>query len=479
MSAVVVSAGIRTLDLTIPTASGWPTFTPLNGMVLAVLLMSRRRLWPFLLTGYVLALWQGAALFGAAHRPGTLSLGGNVAELLIAAFALPPYRNLKQWLLEPRLLRAFTAYALMIGPAVLGFAAAGQAAGPVRGLHTGFLDRARIVGFSEALGMALGCAVVLVLCNRKTYDLFHWRALPKSIGLYAMLGLTTWMYFSRESYPAVFLPYALLVTITFLLGLRGAVLGTALACAIIASLTTAGTYDHHGAFAAGSFGAEYATGQATLAQSCLALAVLTVFPLSVMLLKHGELEWRVADLQGEMDKLKSLDRLTGVASRKRFDLVLAREWQRASRDPKPVALLMIDTDFFELYNNLYGHQTGDQCLRLIAAKIAEQPHRAYDLVSRFEGGRFTVLLPGASGEAVARIAEEFRAEVASLEWPHEQSQFGIVTVSVGWASLIPEADLPPEFLIASAEQALAAAKKKGRNRVEGFTQRPIAMATRA
>ena len=67
-----------------------------------------------------------------------------------------------------------------------------------------------------------------------------------------------------------------------------------------------------------------------------------------------------------------------------------------------------------------------------------------------------------------RIGEEFRAEIAALEWPHERSQFGQVTVSVGWASMMPEGDLQPEILIAAAEQALATAKKKGRNRVEGF-----------
>jgi len=478
-TAFAVTAAMSGLGYTVPMAGGWPVCTPLNGAVLAVLLMSRRKLWPFLMLGYIAALWQGAGLVGVAHRPGALEIAGNVAELMIAAFALPPYRNLKQWLQEPRLLRAFTAYGVMLGPAVMGLAAGRQTAGVVGGVRADFMDRARIVGFSEALGMALGCAIVLVLCNRQTYALFHWRTLPKTAGLFAMLALTSWMAFSRESYPAVFLPYAVLVAMAFLLGLRGAVLGTGLACAIMASLAGSGSYYRHGALAIGSGTTDYALGQAMLAQSYLALAVLTVFPLAVTLLKHGELAWRVDDLQAEMDKLKSLDRLTGVANRKRFDLVLTREWQRAQRDPKPVALLMIDADSFESYNQMYGHQAGDQCLRLIAAKIAEQPHRAYDLVSRFEGGRFTVLLPGASGEAVSRIAEEFRAEVAALEWPHEQSEFGRVTVSVGWASVVPEGDLQPEFLIASAEQALATAKEKGKNRVEGFSREMVEMAVTA
>ncbi len=475
-TAFVVTGLLRGVEAVVPVAGGWPVFTPVNGVFLAVLLMSRRKLWPFLLLGYLAALWQGSALTGVAHRPGGLEIAGNLAEVLISAFALPPFRHLKQWLQEPQLPRAFTAYAMMLAPTVMCLAAAMHSGAGTGDLRAGYMDRARTVGFAEALGVVLGCSFVLVLCNRKTYELFRWRALPKTVGLYALLALTAWISFNWQSYPVVFLPYALLLATAFMLGPRGAVLGTVLMCSIVAGLTGSGSaYSQH-AISVGSAVADMGREQAVLTQSYLALAVLLVFPLAVTLERRDELGARLEDLQGEMDKLKSLDRLTGMANRKRFDLVLMREWQRAQRDPKPVALLMIDTDFFELYNQMYGHQAGDQCLRMIAAKVAEHPHRAYDLVSRFEGGRFTVLLPGASGEAVARIAEEFRAEVASLEWPHEQSQFGIVTVSVGWASLVPEGDLQPEFLIASAEQALASAKRKGKNRVEGFSRKMVAMA---
>jgi diguanylate cyclase (GGDEF)-like protein len=240
--------------------------------------------------------------------------------------------------------------------------------------------------------------------------------------------------------------------IAFVLGLRGAVLATAIASAMIGTLAA---HVPHPA-------------QAMFAQSCLALAVLTVFPLAVTLFNRSEIEQRLKDSQAELEKLRSLDRITGVANRKRFDLVLTREWQRATRDPKPIALLMIDADFFDLYNEHYGHHAGDACLRLIASKLADQPHRPYDLISRFEGGRFSVLLPGASGDSVKRIAEEFRAEVAALDWPHERSQFGRVTVSIGWASMLPDSELRPELLISAAEAALGSAKKKGKNRVEGF-----------
>jgi diguanylate cyclase (GGDEF)-like protein len=462
-SALGVTALSSLFEAFIPAIGGWPIFTPLNGAVLAILLMSRRKLWPFLLLGYVVALSQGTVLAGGARHPGTLEVLGNVAELVIAALTLPPYRNLKQWLQEPRLLRAFTGYALILGPALMSLTIARRAAGSagaVADLHAGFWERARVVGFSEALGVALGTSLVLVLCNPQTYRLFRWRVLPKTIGLLSLLSLTTWFAFTQTVTPAIFAPYAVLIAIVFFLGIRGAVLGTAIACAIISGLSA------HGPLLAG---------QAMFAQSCLSLAVLTVFPLSVSLFNRSELEVRVKDYQAELDKLKSLDRLTGVSNRKRFDLVLAREWKRATRDPKPIALLMIDTDFFDLYNEQYGTQSGDECLRFIAAKLSDQPHRHYDLISRFEGGRFSILLPGASGDFVKRIAEEFRSEIAALDLPHETSQFGRVTVSIGWASMLPETDLKPELLISAAEAALASAKKKGKNRVEGFGNNIVEM----
>lgn len=461
VSAVGVTA-FRLLEAAVPNASGWAMVTPLNGAVLATLLMSRRKLWPFLLLGYAIALAEGTVLAGGSHRPGLLEVFGNEAELLIAAFALPPYRNLKQWLQEPRLLRAFAGYALILAPAVMAFTVARNvagSAGAVADLHAGFWERARIVGFAEALGVAVGTSLMLVLCNRQTYRLFRWRALPVTVGLFGLLGLAMWFAFSQTAYPAMFLPYAALVLIAFQLGIRGAVMGVAASSATICGLT---------AFSR--------VGTAVVSpQSFLALAVVAVFPLGMTLVKRTELEQRVKDYEGELDKLKSLDRLTGVANRKRFDLVLRREWQRATRDPKPMGLLIVDTDFFDLYNEHYGTQAGDECLRLIAAKMADQPHRQTDLLSRFDAGRFSVLLPGASGDAVKRIGEEFRAEIAAMEWPHEHSQFGRVTVSVGWASMLPESESKPELLISAAEAALASAKKKGKNRVEGFASKVVEM----
>jgi diguanylate cyclase (GGDEF)-like protein len=440
--------------------------------------MSRRKLWPFLLFGYVLGLSEGAALVAGDHRLGSLEITGNVVELVVAAFTLPPYRTLKQWLQEPRLLPAFAGYAMLLGPAIMALTVAQKVSGSpgaVADLHAGFWERFRIAGFSESLGVALGTSLVLVLCSRQTYRLFRWRALPVTLGLFSLLALATRLAFTQAAYPAPLLPCVILVIAAFLLGLRGAVLAVA-GVALIAAHSAAHLAAHLAAQSAvKSSHGPLLTGQAMNAQSCIALAIFAVFPLSVALFNRSELERRLKDSQAELDKLKSLDRITGVANRKRFDLVLSREWQRATRDPKPISLLLIDTDFFDLYNEHYGPHAGDACLRLIASKLAGQPHRHYDLVSRFEGGRFSVLLPGASGDAVKRIAEDLRAEIAALDWPHERSQFGRVTVSVGWASMLPETGLATDRLFSAAEAALTVAKKKGKNRVEGFASNVVAM----
>ena len=211
-------------------------------------------------------------------------------------------------------------------------------------------------------------------------------------------------------------------------------------------------------------------------QTYFALAVLVILPLSVTLASKHYVEDRLADANGELDKLKSLDRLTGVPNRKRFDLVLDREWQRATRDPKHVALLMVDVDDFDLFNQHYGPQAGDECLRLIADSDGQtSPTAQYDL--RFtvsKADKFSVLLPGASGDAVKRIGEEFRAEIAAQStgrmsgasiWPRD-----------GLCGLGRRCFLTPKApsltqLIAAAEAALRVGKKERQEQGRGLRQR--------
>jgi len=467
--AVLLTGVAAVVSVAMPSVDGWAICTPQNGVVLAILLRTRRRLWPWVVLGYVVALSQGERAIRTAPHLGGLEIFGNLAELGIVALALPPYRNLKQWLQERRLLPAFFGYAMVLGPVLMALTVAQRTpgvSGSVASLHLAFWGRVRTVAFAEALGMALATSLALVLLNPDTFALFRWRALPQTLALFCLSGGVAWAafeYASAVASPLLLLlaPTAILVAIAFRLGLRAAILGAAVNCVIALAY---GRW-FQGGDSAVAHGDLLAL--ATTTQTCFALAVLAVLPLGVTIAKKGYIEDRLNDAQGELDKLKSLDRITGVPNRKRFDLVLDREWQRAIRDPKPVALLMVDVDDFDQYNQHYGPQAGDECLRLVAAKMADQPHRAYDLISRFDGGKFTVLLPGASGEAVDRIAEEFRAEIAAQEWPHELSPFERITVSIGWAAMVPAEHSRPDALIAAAESALLLARESGKNRVEG------------
>ena len=453
IATAVVLTGIAAFNaFAMPSVNGWAICTPQNGIVLAFLLMTRRKLWPWIVLGYALALSQGERAVPNGTHLTALEILGNLAEIGIAAFTLPPFRNLKQWLQERRLLPAFLAYAMIAGPLLMALTVARQIPGTAGSVATSlsFWTRVRTVALAEAIGIALATSLVLVLLNSETYRLFRLRALPQTLALFAVAGCSTGLVFQAGSSSLLLLvPVAILVIVAFRLGLRAAVLATALST--VAAVTWA--FPFHGPAAA--------------TQTYFALAVLVILPLSVTLAGKHYVEDRLADANGELDKLKSLDRLTGVPNRKRFDLVLTREWQRATRDPKPVALLMVDVDDFDLFNQHYGPEAGDECLRRVAARMTDQPHRAYDLISRYEGGKFTVLLPGASGEAVERIAEEFRAEIAAQEWPHELSPFERVTVSVGWAAMVPTENSSPDALIAAAGNALRLARENGRNRVEG------------
>ncbi len=174
-------------------------------------------------------------------------------------------------------------------------------------------------------------------------------------------------------------------------------------------------------------------------------------------------------LKAQADLLRSLafiDGLTGVANRRRFDESLHVEWRHCQRGAIPLTLIMIDIDNFKHYNDLYGHQAGDACLQKVAAVIRAGLGRSHDLVARYGGEEFVCLLPDCAPQGAARKAEALRQAVAALDMPHESSATAaLVTISVGAATCIPDANTNPDQLLAAADAALYTAKTGGRNRV--------------
>ncbi|WP_447918826.1 diguanylate cyclase domain-containing protein [Achromobacter aegrifaciens] len=159
------------------------------------------------------------------------------------------------------------------------------------------------------------------------------------------------------------------------------------------------------------------------------------------------------------------DGLTGLANRRAFDQALEREWQNAHRERVPLSLLFLDADHFKRYNDRYGHQEGDQLLKALALALKKKARRPRDLAARYGGEEFVVLLPNTSRQRAAQIAESIRQAVAALKVPHADADAGIVTVSVGVATAIPQADGTAASLVEAADAAVYQAKESGRNRV--------------
>jgi two-component system, cell cycle response regulator len=178
--------------------------------------------------------------------------------------------------------------------------------------------------------------------------------------------------------------------------------------------------------------------------------------------KQAEADLKQANL--DLQRLANLDGLTQVSNRRCFDEILLHEWKRSRREQVPLSLILCDIDSFKLYNDSYGHLSGDDCLKRVAQAISDSTRRPADFVARYGGEEFVILLPNTAIEGAVYIAEQIQQAVAALQIPHLYSPAGsIVTLSMGVACVLPLTEDNPEQLIAAADQALYTAKANGRN----------------
>ena len=183
------------------------------------------------------------------------------------------------------------------------------------------------------------------------------------------------------------------------------------------------------------------------------------------LIQQARLYQQLETANHELQRLAAFDGLTQVANRRRFDEYLQQEWQRMLREQLSLSLILCDIDCFKLYNDTYGHQAGDDCLRQVAAVIQGSAKRSMDLPARYGGEEFAVILPNTDQDGAVQVAHDIQIGVRQLGILHESSKVcSTVTVSLGISSTIPSLITSPELLINAADKALYQAKAEGRDR---------------
>lgn len=211
---------------------------------------------------------------------------------------------------------------------------------------------------------------------------------------------------------------------------------------------------------------------ASLAAALLALSAL-VFHLVRLTRRLRASERKLLEIREQLEssnavlqQRSTVDGLTGVANRRVFDEAFASEWTRAMRNGYSIAVILADIDHFKRHNDQYGHQAGDECLRLVARTLAAAVKRSGDLVARYGGEEFAVILPNADSKGATAVAERLRLAVEQIRLAHVGSVTGRdVTISLGVAATVPARGASPRSLVEAADEALYQAKAVGRNQV--------------
>lgn len=175
---------------------------------------------------------------------------------------------------------------------------------------------------------------------------------------------------------------------------------------------------------------------------------------------------RLHELNTTLKNLASIDGLTGIPNRRRFDEFLELEWQRSMRNKTPISLILMDIDFFKRYNDNYGHAAGDDCLKGVAKALFHSIERKIDMVARYGGEEFACVLPETDASGARVVGERLRTCIEALHLPHEFSDaHSFVTISLGVATLHADQVSGPVILIQRADERLYMAKEAGRNRM--------------
>jgi diguanylate cyclase (GGDEF)-like protein len=443
---------------------GWQIFWPLNGITIAILIMRPRSDWPLLLLAVSLGTGIGGYFDGNSISSTLVQRALSVLEVLLSACLLPRFFSLTSWLRLPLLYLRF-AGAVTVGPVISGLLASAY----FHEFHASpFLTSFNSWALADAMGIAATLPLVLALFSKETRAMHGAKQWLKCGGTLAVALAVMGAVFLTSRYPLIFVLYPLLMLVDWMLGLLGSSIALCAACVLAVFLTEHG----YGPFANT---AGLGVSQNLAVQLYLGFHLLGFLPISILFVEQRRMDRELREALARTAALASLDGLTGVANRRTLDSHMEQQWQLAARAGTCVALLMIDADHFKQFNDQLGHQAGDECLRVLAATLKKHVSRPSDLVARFGGEEFAVLLPATPLEGAQRVAELIRAAVFDLGINRGNSfravetatdtSFERMTVSIGCAALVAQASVDVRQLVELSDRALYTAKRMGRNRV--------------
>jgi diguanylate cyclase (GGDEF)-like protein len=429
---------------------------PANGVVLAAILMLPRRYWTSYLLGSFGANVLIHAFFPFPMEKSLIFSAANVVEISFAATCLSYRRRRDLDFTQIPSLGRFFLFGVILAP--LASTVFAEFVQTLLGTPATLVAVANWY-IGDALGIAIMTPLILAVDRNEAAKLLSPATRTETLGLLGGLTLLSVAVFSQSSQPVVFLLFPALLLIIFRLGITGSALG------VFLMVVPAACYTVHlrGPFAPAMTGSLLHS--IWLLQCFLGVALVTIYSVCVALASRDRLQHELAEAYREANVHAGTDHVTGLPNRRSLDRKLAREWRRAVRDRVGISLMMIDVDQFKLYNDHYGHLAGDACLAAIGEVLRNAPLRESDMAARYGGEEFVVILPRATTEGTYTLAERIREAVAEKMMPHVLHQPGIVTVSVGVATMRPTEEFGESTLIEQADKALYQAKRGGRNQV--------------
>jgi len=444
---------------------GWQIFWPLNGVTIALLISRPRRQWVWMLAAIELGTGVGEFIDNNSLASEVVQRALSVLEVTLSAALLPPFIDLESWLGMPRLYPRFAA-AVLVGPVVSGVLAAlwfyFTQSTPLLAAFNGW-------ALADAMGIAAVLPLALALRSVRLRELYNVRRGLIAIGTLLPAFAVMALIFSMSRYPLIFVLYPMLMLIDWVLGLLGSSVAMCGACVLAVFLSEHGL----GPFANAS---DLGVSRDVAVQVYLGFHLIGFLPTSILFLRQRCMDRELRHSLAQAARLAAVDGLTGVANRRALDATMEEQWLLATRNQTPLALLMIDADHFKEYNDRLGHQAGDACLRALAHALTKRVSRPGDLVARFGGEEFAVLLPDTPVEGARHVAEMIRLAIQNLGIAHPGSPLptsggGLfkgqrqVTVSIVCTAVVPAPGSKVHHLVELADQALYEAKRSGRDRV--------------